>query len=368
MPRLSPSAWRRAAPSASAAVFHRVVFVDVQVALALQGAARNRRARPAAPACDRRSHAGGDVDGSLGIQVQVRCRCCVSFVLRVQLRAPRQQFGGDCGPGLVGWIPRVCTRKPRTPRLRANSMSVVRSPTMALAARSTRARGKIILHQPELWLAAGAVIAPAGAGRCRPRRRSVPARPGCRTTKSCGESNRSRGKRGVPRPSWFVTITSRKPAAVSCCSDANTSGIKRILARLSTCSSGGSSISVPSRSTNRTLAAHRCSRSSQALQQAVVFFRRSHGDAQRSGQRTLAHVADDAGRRRATRASTSSGSLQSTSRKLASLGHTRVIPRFAASAGCKPLPLAQQALHACAHAPMRRLPQAAARPPPPSAR
>ena len=71
----------------------------------------------------------------------------------------------------------------------------------------------------------------------------------------CGTSKATCGKLALPSPSWFVTMASLKPAARAARSAANTPGMKRIFSTESTCSSGGSSMSVPSRSTNSTLAA-----------------------------------------------------------------------------------------------------------------
>ncbi len=71
----------------------------------------------------------------------------------------------------------------------------------------------------------------------------------------CGTSKVICGKLALPRPSWFVTMAILNPAARAPRSASKTPGMKRIFSTESTCSSGGSSISVPSRSTKSTLAA-----------------------------------------------------------------------------------------------------------------
>ena len=91
--------------------------------------------------------------------------------------------------------------------------------------------------------------------------------------------------------------------------------MKRIFSMESTCSSGGSSMSVPSRSTNSTR-----SGSCQAPDQAIVLFGRADRDAQRLRRARCACRGSAVSRARAA-PSTASASAKSTSRKFATLGH-----------------------------------------------
>ncbi len=143
------------------------------------------------------------------------------------------------------------TSNPRVPRLRANSMSVSRSPTIALPARSTsRAR-----TQSSTSLVFGLRQSQPSSLRCgqtNTASNSMSWELNASSMNWCGMSKLVWGKLALPSPSWLVTMASWKPARCAWRRAENTPGMKRIFSMESTCSSGGSSMRVPSRSTNST--------------------------------------------------------------------------------------------------------------------
>ena len=223
------------------------------------------------------AEAGVHADRAVAVQVDAR-RGCRSRVCGARSRAAGEQFAHDGGPGL-GQLAVSAHAQTRGCRGCARTRCPCPDRRSRRCGRDrTGGRGEVVAQQAASAACGSRSHRPGSAGRCRSRRNGCPARRTPSTMNCWQRSKCSRGKLRVPRPSWLVTITrriaGRRELAAAA---ANTPGTKRIFSSRSTCSSGGSSISVPSRSMNSVgSGACSCQGSAAGARSA----RRADGDAQ----------------------------------------------------------------------------------------
>ena len=207
MPRLSPSAWRSASPSASAQ--SSTVWCSSTCRSPLQSSVQ----REAAVLGQLLQHvveeadAGADADRALGIQVDADADAGFPGLRATAARGAPAAACAMRGPGFRRRTAGL-TRKPAHAEVARRTRCPCRGRrSRRCAPRSIGVRGEVVAQQAGLRLAAVAAVRRRGAGRCRRASKRMPWEAKTSQHEVLGRSKSAAGNAGVPRPSWLVTIT-----------------------------------------------------------------------------------------------------------------------------------------------------------------